>query len=139
MVGDATDKARTTPGKGSMQPTILKPAILVVEDDVLVRLSAVESLEELGYVVLEAATAAEAITLLEHRPDIRIVFTDVQMPGTVDGLMLAEVVSKRWPPVKLFITSALPLSRPPPTGAEFLPKPYVFAHIEKLFATALAT
>ena len=103
------------------------------------RLSAVESLEELGYLVLQAANAAEAITLLERRPDIRIVFTDVQMPGTVDGLMLADVVSKRWPPVKLFITSVKPLSRPPPTGAKFLQKPYVFAHIEKLFATALVT
>ena len=80
----------------------MQPTILVVEDEVLVRLNVVESLEELGYLVLQAANAADAITLLERRPDIRIVFTDVQMPGTVDGLMLADVVSKRWPRQALY-------------------------------------
>jgi CheY-like chemotaxis protein len=97
-----------------------------------------DSLEELGYTVLQATNASEAISLLQRYPEIRIVFTDVQMPGTIDGLMLADAVNKRWPPVKLFITSAIPLSRPAQVGAEFIPKLYVFANIKNLFAATLA-
>ncbi|MET0538418.1 MAG: response regulator [Xanthobacteraceae bacterium] len=97
--------------------------VLVVEDEILVRMVAVEALEDAGYSTLEAANADEAIQLLETHPEIRLVFTDVQMPGSMDGVKLAEAVRKRWPPVRLIVTSA----RPKPMLIEdaiFLPKPY---------------
>lgn len=98
-------------------------AVLVVEDEPLVRMLAVEALDEAGYVTLEAATADEAIQLLEAHPEIRLVFTDVHMPGSMDGAKLAAVVRNRWPPVRIIITSA----RPKPVTTDdtvFLPKPY---------------
>ena len=84
-----------------------RPVILVVEDEVLVRMVAVSVAEESGFEVLSAATADEAIGILETRSDIRLVFTDVHMPGSMDGLRLAHAVRGRWPPVELLVTSAL--------------------------------
>ncbi len=82
-----------------------KPVVLVVEDEPLIRLNAVAMIEEAGYEVVEAANADEAISILESRSDIRIVFTDVHMPGSMDGLKLAHAVRDRWPPIKLIVTS----------------------------------
>jgi CheY-like chemotaxis protein len=84
-----------------------KPVILVVEDEVLIRMVAVSVAEESGFEVLSAVTADEAIGILESRSDIRLVFTDVHMPGSMDGLRLAHAVRGRWPPVELLVTSAL--------------------------------
>lgn len=100
--------------------------ILVVEDDPLVLLSAIDILEEEGYTVLQASDADEAITLLEAHPDIRIVFTDIEMPGSMDGMKLAACVRDRWPPVEIIITSGRVMSRDValPTRGLFLPKPY---------------
>jgi CheY-like chemotaxis protein len=66
-----------------------RPVILVVEDEYFLRMNAVEMIEAAGYVVLEASNADEAIEILENRDDIRVVFTDIQMPGSMDGLKLA--------------------------------------------------
>ena len=97
--------------------------VLVVEDEALVRMVAVDALLEAGYLTLEAANADQAICLLEAHPEIRLVFTDVQMPGSMDGVNLAAAVRKRWPPVRIIITSARP--KPVVTDdAVFLPKPY---------------
>ena len=63
-----------------------RPAVLIVEDESLVRLGAVRSIEEAGSEVIEAANADEAIRILENRSDIRVVFTDIHMPGSMDGL-----------------------------------------------------
>jgi len=82
-----------------------RPVVLVVEDEPLLRMMAVELVEDAGYVALEARTADEAIAVLESRQDIRIVFTDVDMPGSMDGLKLAAAIRNRWPPVDLIITS----------------------------------
>jgi two-component system, response regulator PdtaR len=79
--------------------------VLIVEDDFLVRQNAVFLLEEAGFDTLEAARADEAIALLEARQDIRIVFTDINMPGSMDGLALAQAVRRRWPPLELVLTS----------------------------------
>jgi CheY-like chemotaxis protein len=73
-----------------MGETARKPAILIVEDKPLVRLSAVQTVMEAGFEVIEAASADEAIRILERRSDIRVVFTDIQMPGSMDGLKLAR-------------------------------------------------
>ena len=81
------------------------PLVLVVEDEFLVRMNAVSLLEEAGFAVLEAGSADEAIVLLESRRDIRIVFTDINMPGSMDGLRLAHAIRNRWPPIELVLTS----------------------------------
>lgn len=103
-----------------------RAAILVVEDEALIRLNAVDFLTDEGYVVLEAANADEAIQILEARHDISLVFTDVNMPGSMNGLNLVEVIHKRWPLVMLIVTSgknALCDSDLPDSG-RFIPKPY---------------
>jgi two-component system, response regulator PdtaR len=108
-------------------------AVLVVEDEHLIRMDTVSSLEAAGFIVHEAANAAEAIRCLELHNDIRLVFTDVNMPGSMDGLALAHYVRGRWPPVKIIVTSGyakLGKSDLPP-GALFVEKPYypkIIAH-----------
>jgi CheY-like chemotaxis protein len=79
--------------------------VLVVEDEALVRMTAVGMIEEAGFEVLEAANADEAILLLEARRDLTVVFTDIEMPGSMDGLRLAQAVRGRWPPIKIIATS----------------------------------
>ena len=78
---------------------------LVVEDDFLNRLHAVALVEDAGFTAIEASNADEAIAILERRKDIRIVFTDIDMPGSMDGLRLAHAIRKRWPPIELIVTS----------------------------------
>jgi CheY-like chemotaxis protein len=105
---------------------IRTPAVLIVEDEPLVRLCAVETIEAAGFEVIEAASADEAIRILESRYDIRVVFTDIHMPGSMDGLKLAHAVRNRWPPIKLIVTSGRELVRAQdmPDGARFFAKPY---------------
>lgn len=79
--------------------------VLVVEDDPMQRMMAVDLVEEAGFTAIDAANADEAILILEVRDDIRIMFTDIDMPGTMDGLMLAGVVRDRWPLIEIIITS----------------------------------
>jgi CheY-like chemotaxis protein len=79
--------------------------ILVVEDEPLLRLAAVDLVEAAGYEALAAADATEAVAVLEARDDIRIVFTDVDMPRGVDGMRLAAIIRDRWPPIKLILVS----------------------------------
>ena len=84
-----------------------KAIILVVEDEAIIRMGAVQMLEHAGFVVVEAGNADDAIKILEIRTDIRAVFTDINMPGTLDGLRLARLVRGRWPPIHLIVTSGL--------------------------------
>jgi CheY-like chemotaxis protein len=79
--------------------------VLVVEDDFLLRMDAVQMVEEAGFDVLEAANADEAISILEARSDINVIFADINMPGSMDGLKLAHAVRGRWPPIKFITTS----------------------------------
>ena len=99
---------------------------MVVEDHPLVRIGVLEVIIEAGFETLEASNAADAIRILEARPDIHIVFTDAEMPGTMDGLELAHYIRNRWPPVKLIVVSGEVAIDPQelPTGARFFPKPY---------------
>ena len=109
----------------------MAPLVLIVEDEFLVRLYAVEMIQEAGYRAVEAADADEAIRVLETRNDIKIVFTDVNMPGSMDGLKLAHVVRDRWPPVQLIVSSGrivIP-ERELPAGGRFLGKPYRYSDI----------
>jgi two-component system, response regulator PdtaR len=100
--------------------------VLVVEDEVFNRLHAVDLVEDAGYTAVEASNADEAIAILEARKDIRIVLTDIDMPGSMDGLKLAHAIRKRWPPIELILTSGhfhLTHDDMPERG-RFFPKPY---------------
>lgn len=113
------------------------PVVLVVEDEYFIRLQATTMIEEAGYQVVEAANADDAIAVLEARKDICIVFTDIEMPGSMDGMKLARAIRDRWPPIELIITSgrhALETDELPSRG-QFLPKPYSF----NVLVTALRT
>ncbi len=116
------------------------PVILVVEDEPLLRLATMGTIEHAGYQVLEARNADEAMVILERRSDIRLVFTDIQMPGAMDGLKLAEAVRDRWPPVKLILTSGAlrPQADLLPEGAHFILKPYAEDNLIELLHTSLA-
>jgi two-component system, response regulator PdtaR len=115
-------------------------AVLVVEDEHLIRMDTVASLEAEGFVVHEAANAAEAIRCLELHKEIRLIFTDVNMPGTMDGVALAHYVRGRWPPVKIIVTSGFMKIQESdlPPGSLFVEKPYfsknVAAKINALMA-----
>ena len=102
------------------------PVVLIAEDDPLLRMLAVEVVEEAGFVVLEASNADEAVALLETRPDISLLFTDIEMPGSMDGLKLARAVRDRWPPVKILIVSGKVRLQPSelPSNSRFVGKPY---------------
>ena len=103
-----------------------RPHVLVVEDEFFSRLHAVNLVEAAGYKAIEASNADEAIAILESRKDIRIVFTDIDMPGSMDGLKLARAVRDRWPPIELILTSGhfdVPENKIPERGL-FFSKPY---------------
>jgi two-component system, response regulator PdtaR len=115
-----------------MQPSAGKrPVVLVVEDDTLVRMDAVGSIEAGGYEVVEASNADEAIAILSQRNDIHLVFTDIDMPGSMDGLKLAHFVRDRWPPVRVVATSghARITEKDLPEGGRFVAKPYAATHL----------
>jgi|SRR6478736_814699 DNA-binding NtrC family response regulator len=80
-------------------------AVLVVEDDAILRLHALDIVEEAGFTAIEARNADEAIAILESRTDIALLFTDVNMPGSMDGVKLAHAVRNRWPPIKIVVVS----------------------------------
>jgi CheY-like chemotaxis protein len=108
-----------------------KTVILVVEDEAIIRMGAVQMLEDAGFAVVEACNASDAMAILENRNDVRAVFTDVNMPGTLDGLRLARMVRGRWPPIHLIVTSGLLSLNDDelPTGGRFIRKPYDPAHV----------
>ncbi|WID99305.1 response regulator [Bosea vestrisii] len=100
--------------------------VLVVEDELIIRMSTAAVIEDAGYVVIEASNADEAITLLETRPEIRVVFSDIEMPGSMNGLKLIHAVRQRWPPAVLILASGRvsPLVADMPEKTVFLRKPY---------------
>jgi CheY-like chemotaxis protein len=108
-----------------------RPVVLVVEDEFLLRIDAADVIAAAGFEVIEAANADEAIEILESRSDVTVVFTDIQMPGSMDGLKLARAVRGRWPPIKIVATSGLLNVREVdlPEGGRFLPKPYSPAQV----------
>jgi CheY-like chemotaxis protein len=116
-------------------------AVLVVEDEYLIRMDTASSLETAGFIVYEAENAAEAIRSLEAHNEIRLIFTDINMPGSMDGLALARYVRGRWPPVKIIVTSGYVKLRDSdlPSGALFVEKPYYPTQIAHKMSDLLAT
>jgi CheY-like chemotaxis protein len=102
-----------------------RPVVLIVEDEFLLRMDAVDMIASAGFEAVEASNADEAIEILEARRDITVVFTDIQMPGSMDGLKLARAVRGRWPPIKIVATSGLSVGAADlPEGGRFVRKPY---------------
>jgi CheY-like chemotaxis protein len=109
----------------------LTPVILIVEDEAVLRLMAVGLVEDAGCLPIVANNADEAIAILEERPDIDLLFTDIHMPGSMDGLKLAHAVRHRWPPLKIIIVSGRTRlsENEMPTNCRFFPKPYRADHL----------
>ena len=103
-----------------------KHVVLVVEDSPMIRMGAVDLVLSAGYEAIEACDADEAIRILESREDIDLVFTDVQMPGTMDGIKLSHYIRNRWPPIKLIVASGASILEESslPMGSRFFSKPY---------------
>jgi len=115
------------------RPSFEPIAVLVVEDDAMIRMIAAEFLEDEGFVVVEAGDAEEAIRKLEGDPTIAAVFTDINMPGAMDGLDLAHFVRDRRPSIKVLLTSGrsqLPTAELP-SQSRFVLKPYRPSQIAK--------
>jgi DNA-binding NtrC family response regulator len=120
-----------------------KAIVLIVEDEVLIRMNAVQMLEDAGYVAVEAGGADEAIAILECRSDVGAVFTDITMAGSMDGLKLAHAINRRWPPIHLVVTSGMHLIEKAnmPANGRFIAKPYtaqqVVSALRELFGHIL--
>jgi len=100
--------------------------ILVVEDEPLIRMDLVDLIEEAGFHTLEARNADDALALMSDKDGFQVLFTDVDMPGSIDGLELARIVAGRKPDVRIIITSGqtVPEENEMPAGAVFIPKPH---------------
>jgi len=103
-----------------------KTKVLLVEDEPMIRAIGMDALEEAGYEVMEARDADEAVRILEQAGEVHVLFTDIRMPGSMDGLALAKLVHERWPAMKILITSGdtFPRSAQIPDDGHFLAKPY---------------
>jgi CheY-like chemotaxis protein len=103
-----------------------KPVILVVEDEPLLRMAAIDMVEKAGFEVVDAANATEAVSILESRTDIRVVFSDIDMPRGMDGMKLAALIRDRWPPIEIILVSGH-VAAPEvqlPARSVFFSKPY---------------
>ncbi len=113
--------------------------VIVVDDEALIRMAAKYALEDADFVAMEAGSAEEAIEILEHEADsIHVVFTDIRMPGDMNGVELARHVRRHWPHIGLIAASGHARLQPEglPRGCRFVPKPYdldeVVDHIRDL-------
>src|ERR1700693_2028024 len=106
-------------------------AVLIVEDEMMLRMRAVDMVEDAGFTPVEAINADDALTILESRSDIELLFTDIQMPGSMDGLKLAYAVHERWPLIKIILVSGqLKLTDDDkPADSRFFGKPLDVKHM----------
>ena len=106
-------------------PLVPTTNVLVVEDEMVLRMRAVDIVEDAGFTAIEAVSADEALSILESRSDISLLFSDIQMPGTIDGLKLAHAVHDRWPSIKIILVSGQvkPSDLEKPAESSFFGKP----------------
>ena len=125
--------------RGSRRVEPFGRATCRVEDEPLVTMTAVDMIADAGFEPIHAANADEAIAILESRDDIRIIFTDINMPGSMDGLKLAQAVQGRWPPIKIVITTAfsVPDQTLMPRGSKFIAKPYEPAQLANALTSVM--
>jgi two-component sensor histidine kinase/CheY-like chemotaxis protein len=111
--------------------TAALPTVLIVEDEMILRMRAVDIVEDAGFNPIEAVNADDALAILESRSDIEMLFTDIQMPGTMDGLKLAHAVHERWPKIKIILVSGqLTLTDvDKPVDSRFFGKPLDVKHM----------
>jgi CheY-like chemotaxis protein len=110
-------------------------AVLVVEDEPLLLIDVLDLVEDAGFVGYGAKNAALAIQCLEKNADVGVLFTDIQMRGSMDGLMLARTVRERWPHIRIIVTSGhvRPTKEDMPAESVFFAKPYPPATVTRLF------
>ena len=113
-----------------------RPLVLVVDDEALLRLNAIDFLQDAGFSTLEAGDGVEALALIEDHPDVGVVFTDINMPGEFDGLELASRVGQRWPEIRIIVASGktVPSCGQLPPNGHFVSKPYTACCITDLVA-----
>ena len=117
-----------------MTPESKSPIVLVAEDEAMVREMSVCELQDAGYTVIEAADARQALAILENGAPVDVLFTDVNMPGEIDGVILARMVHSRWPGIGLIVTSGradIPQAELPDDG-RFIRKPYRLSEISRM-------
>jgi CheY-like chemotaxis protein len=117
------------------------PIVLVAEDEALVRELSVCELEDAGYTVIEAANAGQALEILETGVLVDVLFTDVNMPGDINGIDLARLVHRRWPDVGLIVTSGkadIPETELPDDG-HFIRKPYRLSEMSRMVGQIAAS
>jgi DNA-binding NtrC family response regulator len=118
-----------------------KNVVLVVEDEPIIRMEAVQVIKDAGYVVLDASNTDDAMTILEERPDIRAVFTEIDVPGRLNGMDLGRAIAERWPPIRLIVTSSASKVDNFPTDWRYIRKVYdgvqIVAALRTLFASRL--
>jgi CheY-like chemotaxis protein len=113
--------------------------VLVVEDEAMIRMLAVDTLTDAGFEVVEAVHGDQALSILQtHADQIHLIFSDIHMPGTLDGLALVQHAQSHWPWIWTILTSgqSQPASHQMPPGSRFIPKPYaleaVVNHVQEL-------
>lgn len=117
------------------------PSVLIVEDELVLRMRAVNIVEDAGFNPVEAVDADEALSILEARSDISALFTDIQMPGSIDGLKLAHAVHERWPSIRIILVSGriAPLEADRPADSRFFGKPVpdatMIAQLQEMLGT----
>ena len=109
----------------ALDHSCIPAVVLIVEDEMVLRMRAVDMVEDAGYTPLEALDAAEAVAILESRSDVALICTDIQMPGQMDGVGLAHAVHARWPAIKIIVVSGQlkPQNLDLPPRSRFLGKP----------------
>src|SRR3954462_4390176 len=115
----------------SATPARSSTNVLVVEDEIVLRMRAVDMVEDAGFTAVEAVNADEAPSILESRSDISLLLSDIQMPGTMDGLKLAHAVHDRWPSIKIILVSGQvrPSDEDQPADSRFFGKPLEVKHM----------
>jgi CheY-like chemotaxis protein len=114
--------------------------VLIVQEELVIRMEVAEAFETGGFKVFQADTAERAIDVLQREPMIRVVFTDVDLPGRMDGLALAHYVRHRWPPTILLVGSgrAVPDTGALPSAARFVSKPYSSGNLAEAVLGAMS-
>ena len=113
--------------------------VLIVDDEPVIRLVAAQALADAGFETIEAATADDALAILRQRGDVGVLFTDINMPGSIDGMDLARLVHEQWPAIRIVVTSGRALPGPVPDDGRFVGKPYSMGRMTQIISEVSGT